>query len=106
MNLKQNHYKEHLWAQKRHLSILKGYLDSIKTHPISDKKMAISIIEESISEYNNIARSGLWASEPIDCTSDNYTLTREEMDSLIKNINDGRKLLDQITSITIEKLQS
>ena len=86
-------YKMNVHYYTRQLQILRSILNEIETHEITSKEIAIRCINDAITEY--------------------YVMTRNVYDTPIadevaiqtKCLKEGREVLNQIVSTTIEKLQ-
>lgn len=100
-----NCYDLSIDTQKRHLCLLNSFLDTVKRNEI-DNDSATYYIEESISEYHVIAMECLRAGTSRQFGDETFELVSEEVDVLQQNLQEGRKVLDQIVSIVMEKLQS
>lgn len=100
-----NCYDLSINVQKRHLCLLNSFLDIVKRNEI-DNDSAVFYIEESISEYHVIAMECLRAGTSRQFDDESFELVGEEANALMQNLQEGRKVLDQIVSIVMEKLQS
>ena len=91
--------------KKRHLCLLNSFLEIVKRDEI-DNDSATYYIEESISEYHTIAMECIRAGASRQFGDETFELVSEEVDVLSQDLQEGRKVLDQIVSIVMEKLQS